>query len=69
MRPECLLIVRLPILHLDLLSKQSTKRMTIKEVLEHAWFTKINMTNLPELRRQSKDGNMFKMYTITEPEN
>jgi hypothetical protein len=40
--------------------------MTIKEILEHPWFAKINMTNLPELRRQSKDGSQFKMYTITE---
>jgi hypothetical protein len=53
---------------LDLLAKQAYKRMTIKECLEHPWFAKINVTNLPELRRQSRDGSSFKMYTITESE-
>jgi serine/threonine protein kinase len=54
------------VLTLDLLSKNPTKRMTIKELLEHPWFAKINKTDLPELRRKSKDGNQFKMYTISE---
>jgi hypothetical protein len=42
--------------------------MTIKELLEHPWFAKINKTDLPELRRLNKEGSQFKMYTISESE-
>jgi serine/threonine protein kinase len=69
LRLKSLLIVRF-ILTLDLLSKNPAKRMTIKELLEHPWFAKINKTDLPELRRKSRDNNhsMFKIYSITEQE-
>jgi hypothetical protein len=42
--------------------------MNIRELLEHPWFAKINKTDLPELRKQSKDGSKFKMYAISETE-
>jgi hypothetical protein len=53
---------------LDLLQKDPSKRMTIKEVLEHPWIQKFNKTKLPEMRRQSKDdkASNFKIYTTTD---
>ena len=52
---------------LDLLHKDPSQRMTIKEALEHKWFQIHNECNLTE-RRKSKDlsGSTFKLYTSTE---
>lgn len=52
----------------NLLQKNPSKRMDIKQVLEHPWIQKFNKTSLPELRRKSKDFNqsVFKIYTITD---
>jgi hypothetical protein len=52
-----------------LLQKEPTKRMNIKEVLEHPWIQKFNKTKLPEIRRKSKDtnqGSTFKIYSTTD---
>jgi hypothetical protein len=47
-----------------LLQKDPSKRMSIKEVLEHPWIQKYTKTKLTELRRQSKDikSSNFKVY-------
>jgi hypothetical protein len=53
---------------LDLLLKDPSKRMTIKEVLEHPWIQKFNKTFLPELRKKSRDQTLsnFKLYASTD---
>jgi hypothetical protein len=52
----------------NLLQKNSNHRMNIKEVLEHAWFTKFNKSALPEIRRKSKEDRFFtfKIYSSTD---
>ena len=51
-----------------LLQKDPSKRLTIKEVLEHPWIQKYNKSKLPELRKKtdSNSGSMFKIYTTTD---
>lgn len=55
-------------LSLALLQKEPSKRITIKEALEHPWIQKFNKTKLPEMRRKSKEFNAstFKIYSTTE---
>lgn len=47
---------------LGLLKKDPTKRMTLKQALEHQWIQKFNQ-KAHELRRNSKDlSGSFKLY-------
>ena len=45
-----------------------TKRMTIKEVLEHSWIQKHNKSNISEMRRKSRDihASIFKIYSTAD---
>jgi hypothetical protein len=66
MKPKLLLIVLF--IKIDLLQKDPSKRMVIKEVLEHPWMQKHVNSNLMEIRRQSRDvtGSNFKLYSMAE---
>ena len=69
MRPNYLLTVKINInFILDLLQKDPSKRMVIKEVLEHPWIQKYNKSTLNDRRRTSSEsnGSMFKIYTTTD---
>jgi len=50
------------------LQKDPSKRFSIKEVLEHPWIQKYHGTNLPEIRRKSRDStsSIFKMYSTCD---
>lgn len=52
----------------NLLQKEPTKRMTIKDALEHPWIQKHSKSNLPEIRRQSKEikKSDFTIYSSAE---
>jgi serine/threonine protein kinase len=52
----------------NLLQKDPSKRMSIKEALEHPWIHKYSKTNLPEIRRQSKEakGPDFTIYSSAD---
>jgi hypothetical protein len=41
--------------------------MSIQEVLEHPWFSKINKNDLPEKRKRSRENSIssFKIYSTT----
>jgi serine/threonine protein kinase len=56
------------ILILDLLQKDPSRRITIKQVLEHSWIQKYSKTILPEIRKKCKDllYSTFKIYTTTD---
>jgi hypothetical protein len=52
-----------------LLQKDPTKRMNIKQALEHPWIQKFNTTMLPGIRQKSKElakYSAFKIYSTTE---
>jgi serine/threonine protein kinase len=55
------------LIYLDLLQKDPTKRLSIKQVLEHNWIKKNNKT-LPEIRKKSREilYSTFKIYTTSE---
>jgi len=55
----------------NLLSKEPSKRMNIKEVLEHPWIQKMTKAKITDQRRNSKDQSVstFKMYTTIAEEN
>ena len=48
-----------------LLQKDSSKRMSLQEVLEHKWIEKYSQTNLPE-KRKNKYGYTFSMYASVD---
>jgi len=52
----------------NLLQKDFTKRMDIKEVLEHPWIQKYNKSSMPEIRKKSRDfsGSTFQIYSSTD---
>lgn len=54
-----------------MLSKDPSKRMTIKEVLDHSWIQKFTKNKVTDLRRGSKDINAshFKIYAVIEDTN
>ena len=55
-----------------LLQKDPSKRMAIKECIEHQWIQKYHKSGINELRKQSKSLNSstFKIYTtVTEEKN
>ena len=49
----------------DLLNKDPSKRMTIKEVLDHSWIQKFTKNKVADLRRITKNSNdsNFSIYT------
>jgi serine/threonine protein kinase len=51
----------------DLLNKDPSKRMTIKEVLDHSWIQKFTKNKVADMRRISKNSNNsnFSIYTTT----
>ena len=50
-----------------MLKKDPKKRPNIKDLLEDPWIQKFNQSNLPELRKKSRDlkESEFKMYSST----
>jgi Ca2+-binding EF-hand superfamily protein len=52
----------------NLLQKDFTKRMDIRQVLEHPWIQKYNKSSMPEIRRKSRDynGSNFQIYSSTD---
>ena len=52
----------------NLLHKDPSKRMSIKECCDHAWIQKFNHSAIADIRKANKENNLstFKIYTTTE---
>jgi len=50
------------------MQKEPTDRLTIRDILEHPWLQKYHKSNLPEMRRRSRDlsSSIFKMYSTCD---
>lgn len=54
---------------IDLLNKAPEKRMSIKEVLEHAWIKKFCTSSLDKESSSLKGGDAFKLYSDPDQKN
>jgi serine/threonine protein kinase len=52
----------------NLLDKDASKRMSIKECCDHPWIQKFHQSNIADIRKANKDNKVstFKMYSTTE---
>jgi len=49
------------------LVKDPSKRLTLKEVLQHPWITK-DIKDIREARRMSLPGNQFELFSLVQPD-
>ena len=47
--------------------KDPAKRITLKEVLQHAWITR-DVKGVREARRNSLPGNAFDVFSLVQPD-
>ncbi len=47
--------------------KDPTKRLTLKEVLQHPWLTR-EVKGIREARRNSLPGNAFTLFSLVQPD-
>lgn len=60
-------VISLTFILLELLVKEPSKRLTLKEVLQHSWITR-DIKDIREARRNSLPGNAFELFSLAKPE-
>ena len=51
----------------EILVKEPSKRITLKEVLQHPWITR-DIKDVRDARRNSLPGNAFAVYSLVQPD-
>lgn len=69
LQKKVLILLKVYSLHnmIELLLKEPSKRMTLKEILQHPWITR-DIKDVREARRNSLPGDAFSVFSLVQPD-